>query len=86
MVRQIEQVEFETHKAWQAGAVTSPPHALANLMRHFGYLLAVFVLSTVLVFTIELVSRGSFADTMRFFQEVYRPAWTTVGFYMLVML
>ena len=86
MVRQVEQVELETDGAWQTDKAAVQPSALAICLRHAGYLIAVCVLSTVLVFVIELVSRGSLADTMLFFQELYRPAWTTVGFYALVMI
>ncbi|WP_271894747.1 LTA synthase family protein [Candidatus Phyllobacterium onerii] len=86
MVRQVEQVEVKTESAWQADAAATQPSMFAIYLRHTGYVIAVCVLSTVLVFAIELVSRGSISETMLFFQELYRPAWTTVGFYALVMI
>jgi len=42
-------------------------------------------LSMVLVFAVEWTVRGSFAETLQFFAATYRPAWTTVAFYAVVL-
>lgn len=44
------------------------------------------VLCAVLVFTVEVVARGSFASTLAFFADIHRPAWTTVALFVLIAL
>ncbi|MEP9371120.1 LTA synthase family protein [Mesorhizobium sp. KR1-2] len=45
-----------------------------------------FAISTVLVFCIELVVRGSLAPTLLFFQQPFRPGWTTVALFALLLI
>lgn len=49
-------------------------------------LLVTMLVATMLVALIELLVRGSFAETIRFFNETYRPGWTTVTVFALVFL
>jgi phosphoglycerol transferase MdoB-like AlkP superfamily enzyme len=44
------------------------------------------LLAFLLVFTVELVARGSLASTLAFFADIHRPAWTTVGLFILAAL
>ncbi|MEP7452298.1 LTA synthase family protein [Phyllobacterium sp. SB3] len=85
MAGQIEQVELETN-VWSGAEAVVRPSRLAGFFRHAGYLTAVFAISTMLVLAIELVFRGSISDSILFFQQLYRPAWTTVGLYVLIIL
>ncbi|MEO5325511.1 LTA synthase family protein [Mesorhizobium sp. CC13] len=42
--------------------------------------------SAVLVFAIELIARGSFVDTLQFFQQPFKPSWTTVALFALLLV
>ncbi len=42
--------------------------------------------SALLVFSIELISRGSLVDTINFFQQPFKPCWTTIAFFVLTMI
>lgn len=42
--------------------------------------------SAVLVFAIELIARGSFIDTVNFFQQPFKPGWTTVALFALLLI
>jgi phosphoglycerol transferase MdoB-like AlkP superfamily enzyme len=84
--RQIGRAELETDGVLRPDTATVKSPAIPVYLRHVIHFLAVFFLSTLLVFAVELISRGSFSDTILFFQELYRPAWTTVGLYALVMI
>jgi len=44
------------------------------------------LLATALVFVIELVVRQSFSETLAYFTDPARPAWTTVGTFFLILL
>lgn len=41
------------------------------------------LLAAMLVFAVELVARGSLSSTLAFFADIHRPAWTTVGLFVL---
>ncbi len=42
--------------------------------------------SAVLVFAIELIARGSLIDTINFFQQPFKPSWTTVALFALILI
>ena len=42
--------------------------------------------SAVLVFAIEFIARGSFVDTLHFFQQPFKPSWTTVALFALLLI
>jgi phosphoglycerol transferase MdoB-like AlkP superfamily enzyme len=44
------------------------------------------VVSAVLVFSIELVARGSFVSALSFFADAHRPSLTTIGLFLLLTL
>ena len=71
--------------AWPKRADARFPFLVGQL-RIAGYLIATSVLSTILVFLIEIIARGSFVDTMLFFEQTNRPAWTTVGIYACIVI
>jgi phosphoglycerol transferase MdoB-like AlkP superfamily enzyme len=48
-------------------------------------LLSLF-LATALVFAVEVIARRSFSETIAYFINPTRPAWTTVGIFFLVLL
>jgi phosphoglycerol transferase MdoB-like AlkP superfamily enzyme len=43
-------------------------------------------ISFLLVAGVEFLFRGSLAETLKFFAETWRPGWSTVGIYALVLL
>jgi len=43
------------------------------------------VIATLLVFTIEWVTRASFSQTIAFFQQPHRPGWTTIVVFSLLL-
>lgn len=49
-------------------------------------LAATVLLSALLVFVIEWVTRGDFSATIAFFQQPHRPGWTTIIVFSLVLL
>ncbi|MDQ6435099.1 LTA synthase family protein [Mesorhizobium sp. LHD-90] len=55
-------------------------------MRVFGSIVITLVLATLLVFSVELVARGSFEQTLQFFQQPLRPGWTTVVLFALLIV
>ena len=44
------------------------------------------LLSTILVFLIELIARGSLQQTLDFFQQPFRPGWTTIVLFTLLLV
>lgn len=48
--------------------------------------LVTVVSAAVLVFAVELIARGSLAKTMEFFGQPFRPGWTTVVLFALLLL
>lgn len=44
------------------------------------------IVSALLVFSIEIVARGSFASALSFFADAHRPSWTTIGLFLLLTL
>lgn len=63
--------------------------ALGRRTYALGVLRSVMVtltVSAVLVFAIELIARGSFADTLHFFQQPFKPSWTTVALFALLLV
>lgn len=65
-----------------AGALGRRAYALA-VLRSVMITLAV---SAVLVFAIEFIARGSFVDTVNFFQQPFKPSWTTVALFALLLI
>jgi phosphoglycerol transferase MdoB-like AlkP superfamily enzyme len=59
---------------------------VAEPWRIASYIGATGALSVLLVFFIEIIARGSAVDTMLFFEEAHRPAWTTVGVYACILI
>ncbi|WP_442953932.1 LTA synthase family protein [Pararhizobium sp.] len=43
-------------------------------------------LAIAIVFIVEVIARSSFSDTLAYFMDPMRPAWTTVGIFFLVFL
>jgi phosphoglycerol transferase MdoB-like AlkP superfamily enzyme len=66
----------------EADALSRRAYAL-GVLRSVMITLAV---SAVLVFAIEFVARGSFVDTLNFFQQPFKPSWTTVALFALLII
>ena len=49
-------------------------------------LLATLLIAALLTFFVELIARGSFAETMKFLSEPFRPAFATVLLFAIVLL
>ncbi len=48
-------------------------------------LILTITVSVTLVFAIELIVRGSFSQTIAFFRQPFRPGWTTVALFALLL-
>ena len=44
------------------------------------------VASAVLVFTIEFIFRGDLAGTIAFFMQPFKPGWTTIALFVLILI
>lgn len=44
------------------------------------------LISALLVFTVELIVRGSVSQTLLFFQQPFRPGWTTILLFALLLI
>ncbi|ATU94956.1 LTA synthase family protein [Phyllobacterium zundukense] len=86
MAERVRQIEPETDGIERPEKVSVLSHALTGSLRIADYLIATCVLSTILVFLIEIIARGSFVDTILFFEQTNRPAWTTVGIYACIVI
>jgi phosphoglycerol transferase MdoB-like AlkP superfamily enzyme len=65
------------HAAAQNGLIY--PQQLSATVKHIAYIaLWSLLISTLLVFAIEWLARGSLADTVQFFTNWQQPSWTTV--------
>ena len=58
----------------------------ARGFRLLGSLALTLSISAVLVFSVEMIVRGSFAETVAFFQQPFRPGWTTVVLFALLLI
>ncbi len=52
----------------------------------FRYGLMSLLASAVLVFSIELIFRGDFASTVGFFLQPFKPGWTTIILFTLILI
>jgi len=62
------------HKRW-----------IARYLSAIRPLATTIVIATVLVFVVEAIARGSTAETLAFFSQPYRPAWSTVALFVLIL-
>ena len=51
-----------------------------------GSLAITLLVSAALVFSIELIVRGSFRQTLDFFEQPFRPGWTTIVLFTLLLI
>ncbi|MGB3387807.1 MAG: LTA synthase family protein [Pseudaminobacter sp.] len=51
-----------------------------------GTIALTLLISSVLVFAVELIVRGSLSQTLLFFQQPFRPGWTTVLLFALLLI
>jgi phosphoglycerol transferase MdoB-like AlkP superfamily enzyme len=58
----------------------------AATIRLVGTLALTVLISAVLVFCVELIVRGSLSQTLLFFQQPFRPGWTTVVLFALLLI
>jgi phosphoglycerol transferase MdoB-like AlkP superfamily enzyme len=56
------------------------------LRRLAGSIGLTLLVSAVLVFAVELIVRGSLSETLLFFQQPFRPGWTTVLLFALLIV
>ena len=85
-------LELANHSA---GAVEGPRHRDAGSFpgrrtrrawRIIRYGIVSLAISAVLVFTIELIFRGDLAATTDFFLQPFRPGWTTIVLFALILI
>jgi phosphoglycerol transferase MdoB-like AlkP superfamily enzyme len=67
-----------------AGASDVSPRKLSSA-RILVSISATFILSAILVLVMEWIVRGSLDSALLFFQEPFRPSWTTVGLFALLI-
>ncbi|MBJ6132386.1 LTA synthase family protein [Ochrobactrum sp. Q0168] len=77
-------VENAGERRWSDAAIFGASH-VSWPVRVVGVALASVVLSVLLVFAVEWIFRGSFAETIAFFRTPHKPAWTTVAFFVVVL-
>ncbi len=71
----------------QSGRETSRKRVYRRwLVRAAGQLSITVLVSAILVFTVELIVRGSLAQTIQFFEQPFRPAWTTIVLFALFFI
>jgi len=51
-----------------------------------GSIAALLLIAALLVFTVELTARGSLEQTLLFFQQPFRPGWTTIVLFALLIV
>ena len=71
----------ENDDAWRRGRRGKP----LWLPRILPSLIVTIAVSVALVFATELIVRGSFSQTLAFFQQPFRPGWTTVVLFALLL-
>lgn len=68
------------------GASLTPQTPPSRLWVRRGlHLIATIAISALLVFLVELIARGSLEQTLLFFQQPFRPGWTTVLLFALLI-
>ena len=77
-------VENAGERRWSDAAIFGASH-VSWPVRVAWVALASIVLSVLLVFSVEWIFRGSFAETIAFFRTPHKPAWTTVAFFVVVL-
>ncbi len=55
-------------------------------VRALGSATLTLVIAAALVFSIEMIVRGSLAETVAFFQQPFRPGWTTIVLFALLLI
>ena len=86
MAERVRQIKLETEGIERPEKISVLSRALTRSLHVADYLIATCVLSTILVFLIEIIARASLVDTMAFFEQTNRPAWTTVGIYACIVI
>lgn len=54
--------------------------------RAVGSVIATILIASVLVFSVELIARGALEPTLQFFSQPFRPGWTTIALFALLMI
>ncbi len=57
-----------------------------QVLRKAGSLAVTIAVAAALVFCVELIVRGSLGETVNFFKQPFRPGWTTVVLFTLVLV
>ena len=47
---------------------------------------ATILIASILVFSVEMVARGALEPTLQFFTQPFRPGWTTIALFALLMI
>ena len=62
------------------------PTPTRTILRAALSLAATLIVSTALVFLVELIVRGSLSQTLAFFEQPFRPGWTTIVLFALLLM
>lgn len=71
---------------WSNPAATRRANGFLRFFPCLRYLAITLVAAAALVFSIEWIVRGSFSQTLDFFEQPFRPSWTTVVLFMLLLI
>lgn len=67
-------------------AAIAGPNRAVSAIRIVGTVALTLLISAALVFAVELIVRGSLSQTLLFFQQPFRPGWTTVLLFALLLV
>lgn len=81
-----EQVKNSSQSAPVASDRPSPDAPARSLRSGLAYTLISLLASAALVFAIEFIFRGDFATTVGFFLQPFKPGWTTVVLFTLILV
>ena len=81
-----EQVKNSSQSAPVASDRPSPDAPARRLRSGLAYTLISLLASAALVFAIEFIFRGDFATTVGFFLQPFKPGWTTVVLFTLILV
>ena len=85
MSRKVRVVSAVAEDAWRTGALRKSILALWPVQLALSAAIT-FVISASLVFFVELIARDSLEQTLQFFSQPYRPGWTTVALFAMLLV
>ena len=85
----IEGFELAKHNAGpgtSSAGRSAAGRGARHLLRSIASLIVTVAVSASLVFCVELIVRGSLSPTVEFFRQPFRPGWTTIALFTLLLI